>query len=85
MKILYPAAEQCANGYVTNGDCLPAQPEVTVGEPQIHEPVKLIAAVMFMAARDGHLEIVETLIEEAMRIAETMEPVEGGSAEVSIS
>ncbi len=30
-------------------------------------------------------DIVETLIEEAMRIAETMEPVEGGAASVSIS
>ncbi len=30
-------------------------------------------------------KIVETLIEEAMRIAEDMEPVEGGAAEVSVS
>jgi (E)-4-hydroxy-3-methylbut-2-enyl-diphosphate synthase len=30
-------------------------------------------------------QIVETLIEEAMRIAEDMEPVEGGAAEVSVS
>ena len=30
-------------------------------------------------------QIVETLIEEAMRIAEGMEPVEGGAAEVSVS
>ncbi|HEY1134409.1 MAG TPA: flavodoxin-dependent (E)-4-hydroxy-3-methylbut-2-enyl-diphosphate synthase [Nocardioides sp.] len=30
-------------------------------------------------------QIVETLIEEAMRIAEEMEPVEGASAEVSVS
>ena len=30
-------------------------------------------------------KIVETLIEEAMRIAETMEPVEGGAASVSVS
>jgi (E)-4-hydroxy-3-methylbut-2-enyl-diphosphate synthase len=30
-------------------------------------------------------EIVETLIEEAMRIAEEMEPVEGASAEVTVS
>jgi (E)-4-hydroxy-3-methylbut-2-enyl-diphosphate synthase len=30
-------------------------------------------------------EIVETLIEEAMRIAEGMEPVEGGGAEVTVS
>ena len=30
-------------------------------------------------------KIVETLIEEAMRIAEGMEPVEGGAAEVSVS
>src|SRR5664279_5174852 len=30
-------------------------------------------------------DIVETLIEEAMRIAETMEPVEGGTASVSVS
>ncbi|WP_309080217.1 flavodoxin-dependent (E)-4-hydroxy-3-methylbut-2-enyl-diphosphate synthase [Zhihengliuella sp.] len=30
-------------------------------------------------------EIVETLIEEAMRIAEEMEPVEGGSPSVSVS
>jgi hypothetical protein len=27
---------------------------------------------------------VETLIEEAMRIAETMEPVDGGGATVSV-
>ncbi|KAA1420802.1 flavodoxin-dependent (E)-4-hydroxy-3-methylbut-2-enyl-diphosphate synthase [Nocardioides humilatus] len=30
-------------------------------------------------------EIVETLIEEALRLAESMEPVEGASAEVSVS
>jgi (E)-4-hydroxy-3-methylbut-2-enyl-diphosphate synthase len=30
-------------------------------------------------------KIVETLIEEAMRIAEGMEPVEGSSAAVSVS
>jgi (E)-4-hydroxy-3-methylbut-2-enyl-diphosphate synthase len=30
-------------------------------------------------------EIVETLIEEAMRIAERMDPVEGGGAEVTVS
>ena len=30
-------------------------------------------------------QIVETLIEEAMRIAETMEPVDGGAAEVVVS
>jgi (E)-4-hydroxy-3-methylbut-2-enyl-diphosphate synthase len=30
-------------------------------------------------------EIVETLIEEALRLAEGMEPVEGGSAEVTVS
>ncbi|RYE78014.1 MAG: hypothetical protein EOO74_05955, partial [Myxococcales bacterium] len=29
-------------------------------------------------------KIVETLIEEAMRIAEDMEPVEGASADVSV-
>src|SRR5688572_20025031 len=30
-------------------------------------------------------QIVETLIEEAMRLAEDMEPIEGGAAEVSVS
>jgi (E)-4-hydroxy-3-methylbut-2-enyl-diphosphate synthase len=29
--------------------------------------------------------IVETLIEEAMRLAEDMEPVEGAAAEVTVS
>ena len=30
-------------------------------------------------------KIVETLIEEAMRLAEQMEPVDGAAAEVSVS
>ena len=30
-------------------------------------------------------DIVETLIEEAMRLAEEMEPVEGAAAEVTVS